>query len=128
MDKSIGDRIRIRREELGLTQLDLARLLGYKSRSSINKIELGSQNLTQRKIKAIADALSTTPGYIMGWTEEEKDPADMSIGEVDEEVMQIASEIFRSPILLELFQLVRGSSAELVRAMIAMIRNARKDE
>lgn len=67
MLSNIGQRIKQRREELGLTQLELAQLLGYKSKSSINKIELGVQNLKQSKIKAIADALHTTPSYIMGW-------------------------------------------------------------
>ena len=62
-----GTRIRQLREALGLSQDDLAMLLNYKSRSSINKIELGERNLTQSKIKAIADALHTTPAYIMGW-------------------------------------------------------------
>ena len=65
----IGDRIRIRREELQMSQDELAKRLGYKSRSSINKIEANSRNLTQSKIKAIADALDTTPSYIMGWDE-----------------------------------------------------------
>lgn len=67
MLSDIGQRIKQRREELGLTQLELAQLLGYKSKSSINKIELGVQNLKQSKIKAIADVLHTTPAYIMGW-------------------------------------------------------------
>ena len=62
-----GTRIRQLREALGLSQDDLATLLNYKSRSSINKIELGERNLTQSKIKTIADALHTTPAYIMGW-------------------------------------------------------------
>lgn len=66
---TIGSRIRNRREELNLSQDELARRLGYKSRSSINKIELDQRNLTQSKIKAIADALETTPAYIMGWEE-----------------------------------------------------------
>lgn len=66
---TIGDRIKKRREELGLTQQELAEKLGYKSKSSINKIELNIQNLTQSKIKAIAIALKTTPSYIMGWNE-----------------------------------------------------------
>lgn len=65
----IGDRIRIRREELKMSQDELAKRLGYKSRSSVNKIEANSRNLTQSKIKAIADALDTTPSYIMGWDE-----------------------------------------------------------
>lgn len=68
--RTIGERIRLRREELHLSQEELAKKLGYKSRSSINKIELDSRNLTQSKIKAIADALETTPSYIMGWEEE----------------------------------------------------------
>lgn len=66
---TIGSRIRNRREELGLSQDELGKRLGYKSRSSINKIELDQRNLTQSKIKAIADALETTPAYIMGWDE-----------------------------------------------------------
>jgi transcriptional regulator with XRE-family HTH domain len=67
--ETIGERIKFRREQLQLSQEDLAKMLGYKSRSSINKIEIGCQNLTQSKIKAIADALQTTPSYIMGWEE-----------------------------------------------------------
>ena len=69
---TIGDRIKQRRMELGMSQEELAHKLGYKSRSSVNKIELGGQNLTQKKIKKIADALDTTPEYIMGWDEQVK--------------------------------------------------------
>lgn len=75
---SIGQRIKKRREELGMSQEELAKMLGYKSRSSINKIELDARNLTQPKIKAIADALLVTPGYIMGWSIEK--PAASSPG------------------------------------------------
>ncbi len=69
--RTVGDRVRDRREELNMSQEELALKLGYKSRSSINKIELGINNLTQPKIVAIASALNTTPAYIMGWEEEE---------------------------------------------------------
>jgi transcriptional regulator with XRE-family HTH domain len=65
----IGERIKYRREELGLSQDELARRLGYKSRSSINKIENDASGLPQSKIVAIANALLTTPSYIMGWQE-----------------------------------------------------------
>lgn len=69
---TIGDRIRYRREELGYSQDELARRLGYKSRSSINKIEKDASGLPQTKIAAIASALNTTPSYIMGWEETQK--------------------------------------------------------
>ena len=58
--------IRKRRIELGLSQQKLADRLGYKSRSAINKIELGVNDLTQSKIIAFAKALNTTPGELMG--------------------------------------------------------------
>ena len=63
----IGERIKARREELGMSQDELARLVGYKWRSSINKIELGGQRLPQKKIVEIARALRVTPSYLMGW-------------------------------------------------------------
>lgn len=71
---TIGDRIKHRREELRLSQDELAKKLGYKSRSSLNKIELNQRDLPQSKIKAIADALGTTPSYIMGWDENSNEP------------------------------------------------------
>lgn len=72
---TIGQRVKLRREELGLSQEELAKRIGYKSKTSINKIELDFRNLTQSKIKAIADALETTPSYIMGWDEEAAEAA-----------------------------------------------------
>lgn len=66
---TIGERIKKRREELGLTQEEVAKKCGYKSRSSINKIEL-SRDLPLRKVEIMADALETTPGVLMGWDEE----------------------------------------------------------
>lgn len=73
--ETIGARIRSRREYLGMTQDELAQRLGYKSRSSVNKIELDSRNLTQKHIKTIADALETTPSFIMGWDGKSEKPS-----------------------------------------------------
>lgn len=44
----IGNRIKQRREYLGLSQEELARRLGYTSRSTVNKIEKGINDITQR--------------------------------------------------------------------------------
>lgn len=57
------------REAKGLSQDDLAKLTGYTSRSSIAKIEKGEVDLQQSKILAFAKALGTTPGKLMGLTE-----------------------------------------------------------
>jgi len=64
--------IKLRRMELGMSQEDLAFKVGYKDRTSIAKIEAGKVDLSQSKIKMFADALSTTPGWLMGWHDEDK--------------------------------------------------------
>lgn len=45
----IGERIRARREALGMSQSELARKVGYKSRSSINKLEKDDKNGVSRE-------------------------------------------------------------------------------
>lgn len=62
----IYERIKSRREELGLTTEELAQRMGYKTRSSITKIETGKAGIPQSKVKAFARALQTTTAYLMG--------------------------------------------------------------
>ena len=61
----IGERIKERREYLDMSQDELAKKVGYKSRSSINKMELGIQDVPQRKIKEFAKALDCTIGFLL---------------------------------------------------------------
>lgn len=73
----IGDKIKQRRLQLNLSQEELAKKVGYKSRSSINKIEIDGRGLPQSKIKALAEALKTTPAYLMGWDDEQRFPVNL---------------------------------------------------
>lgn len=66
----IGDRIRERRLAQHLTQSDLAERLGYKSKTTIAKIEAGVNDIPQSKVVSFANALDTTPAYLMGWTDD----------------------------------------------------------
>lgn len=67
---TLYDRIKSRRTELGLTVEELAHKMGYRDKSSISKIENGKADIPQSKIAAFADALQTTPAYLMGWEEQ----------------------------------------------------------
>lgn len=51
---------------MGMSQVDLARRLGYADHSAIAHIEAGRIDLPQSKVVAIADALRTTPGELLG--------------------------------------------------------------
>ena len=75
---TLYDRIKSRRTELGLTVEELAHKMGYKDKSSISKIENGKADIPQSKIAAFADALRTTPAYLMGW-EEQPEPKKPTI-------------------------------------------------
>lgn len=68
----IGKNIMDRRKEIGMTQEELAERMGYKSKSSINKIELGKSDIPQSKIGKFAKVLGTTPGDLMGWEKVQK--------------------------------------------------------
>ena len=72
---TLYDRIRARREELNMSQEELAKRLGYKSRSTIAKIESGENDITQSKIVAFAKALGVKPTYLMGWEEAPMPPS-----------------------------------------------------
>ncbi len=71
-------RIKARREELGMSQNELAKRLGYKDRSTIAKIEAGVNDITQTKIEAFAKALNTTASDLMGWEEKQLASPDIS--------------------------------------------------
>lgn len=75
---TLYDRIKSRRTELGLTVEELAHKMGYKDKSSISRIENGKADIPQSKIAAFADALQTTPAYLMGW-EEQPEPKKPTI-------------------------------------------------
>lgn len=69
---NIGENIKERREALGLSQDELAEKMGYKSRSTITKIEKGVNDVTQTNIVKFAEVLKTTPAQLMGWEKVQK--------------------------------------------------------
>ena len=62
----VYENIRARRIALKMTQQELAQKMGYKSTSTIAKIESGENDIPQAKISAFAKALDTTPAELMG--------------------------------------------------------------
>lgn len=66
-----GERIKKRREQIGLTQVALADMIG-ESKQTIYKYETGIvTNIPSDKIELIAKALRVQPEWIMGWTDTE---------------------------------------------------------
>ena len=79
MEFTIYEKIRERRKEMGLSQDELARRMGYKSRSTINKIESGQVDLSRNKIDKFSKVLNVSPSYLMGWTDEDENEKQKQI-------------------------------------------------
>lgn len=86
----IGARVKYLRKALGLTQKELAIKCGYKSLTTINKIELGINNVPLDVIEKLASALQVTPAYIMGWNEPTKEENELIslINQLNEEELK----------------------------------------
>ena len=80
---TIGERIKIARENKGLTQEQLGVMCGT-TKQTIFKYETGVvTNIPLDRLKRIAEVLSVTPAYLMGWSETtpaitEKDERDIA--------------------------------------------------
>lgn len=67
MQNVVGNNIRQRRLELKLSQEQLAKLMGYKSKAAISRVENGHEDLTLDRVVKFANALSCSPAYLAGW-------------------------------------------------------------
>lgn len=62
---TLGQKIRLRRKELGYTQQDLADMVGFTSKTAIAKIEAGERQISIHKINVFASALEVDASYLL---------------------------------------------------------------
>lgn len=109
---TIYERIKEMRENLGLSQQELAERVGYKTASAVNKIELGLRDLNQSKIIAFAAALNVSPGYLMG---------DVEISP-DDELTEYLEELRTRSEMRMLFSVAKGATKEDVEKVVEMFK------
>ena len=96
---TLYENIKARRIELNMSQKELAQKLGYKSTSTIAKIESGKNDIPQSKIMAFAKALDTTPGNLMGFPTVERIPnlIDLDKSKINEAIEKCMKEKSLTP-------------------------------
>ena len=109
MSEGMAQRIKELRKEKGLTLEQVADIVGV-GKSTVRKWETGMiANMKRDKIASLAQALGTTPAYLMGWTEEEPEkeisPDERPLTEGERT-------------LLELFRLIPEDRQQMVLQMI----------
>lgn len=95
--QSIMNRIKTRREELGMTYQVLSEKTGI-SKSSLQRYETGAiKNMPLDKIEVISKALETTPDYLMGWNKKESSNNyqlnNKDIKEIDRYMEKVAEDL-----------------------------------
>ena len=69
----VGERIKSRRKEIGLSAEQVAKELGV-SPATVSRYESNDiMNMRIDKLEPIAKALRTTPAYLMGWEDDKKE-------------------------------------------------------
>jgi transcriptional regulator with XRE-family HTH domain len=84
----IGEKIRLRRMEQGMSLQDLADRMGYANKSTVARIESGEIDPPQSKVVKFADALGTSVSDLMGWLDEENEKPAVQ-GELSDKVKQL---------------------------------------
>lgn len=124
---TVGERIKTRRQQLGLSAEDVAKIMGV-SPSTIYRYE--SKNIVNMgidKLQPIANALQTTASYLMGLTDSPlpiKGNNDSYY--LEPEVAQLAQSIYDRPEMKVLFDATKDVSKEDLDFIINMLERMKK--
>ena len=117
---AIGERIKQKRNELGMTLEDVAKISGV-SRQTIQRYESGViSNIPSDRIESIAKSLCVSPAYLMGWDEEEKEKDNAYY--LDPEAAQIAQEMYERPEMRVLFDASRKATKEDIEQVAEILK------
>lgn len=115
---TIGEKIKLLREEAKLSQGELAEKANT-TKQNIYKYEKGIiTNIPSDRIELIANALSTTPAYLMGWNDE--DSSDALVND-DEELTEYLEELKTRPELRMIFSLTKNATKKDVEKATKII-------
>ncbi|MCA1176676.1 MULTISPECIES: helix-turn-helix domain-containing protein [unclassified Pantoea] len=65
MSNNIGERIKEKREELGVSQAELAKLCGWPTASRLGNYESGTRRVSAEDAAVLAEVLKVTPSYLL---------------------------------------------------------------
>lgn len=99
----IGENIKKFREAKGLSQEQLANLLGYKSKSAISNWENGYNSPTDDKIQMMLDIFEVDANTLFGWD---------NAAQIKSDAEELASLILKDERVKELIEVLKNISDE----------------
>lgn len=91
---TVGEKIKMLREAQNMTQEELAMSVGYKTRSSIAKIETGENDPTQKNLMRIAEVLGVSPGELI----DDREPTEPATPAKTLEARLLANGVDKMPV------------------------------
>jgi transcriptional regulator with XRE-family HTH domain len=120
---TIGERIKLKRNELKWSQRELCKRMGYSDHSTIAKIEQGKVDIPQSRIVQFAEALGVSVAWLMGWEEQiQKDAAGTAERHFEILMDEDISEIFED------FKVLDGQQRQLVKDLVHNLAQTKKSE
>jgi transcriptional regulator with XRE-family HTH domain len=116
-----GDWIKKARTDAGVTQEELANVIGT-TKQTIHKYEMNIvTNIPMDKTKAMAEFLNVTPSQLLGWDVDSKP-------EPEDETLKLAEELRNRPGMRLLFDATKNCTEEDMRKVAAMIKAFRGED
>lgn len=119
---SLNTDLKARRRELGLSQYEVAKLVGV-SESTISRWESGNiANMKRSYIDAYARALHLSPADIIGVPDEEKESQPEDLVNGDPELTEILTRARDDPHIRMLFSVTKDAKPEDIEMAIQIIQ------
>ena len=126
---TIGERIKRRRIELGLSVDELAKKLG-KNRATIYRYESGSiKDLPMTILDPLANALMTSPADLMGYMDQDdvKNSEHQESYYIDPETAELAQKLLTDSNYRILFDAARDSRPEDMQMVADLLRRFKEE-
>lgn len=111
------EKIKLRRLELGLSYQELSDLTGI-NKSTLQRYETGFiKKVPINQVQIIAKALNVTPGYLMGWENDNENQTYY----LNPEAVKMAQEIYDNPQYKVLFDATKKLKPESIKEVMKFI-------
>ena len=111
------EKIKLRRLELGLSYQELSDLTGI-NKSTLQRYETGFiKKVPINQVQIIAKALNVTPGYLMGWENDNENHTYY----LNPEAAKMAQEIYDNPQYKVLFDATKKLKPESIKEVMKFI-------
>lgn len=111
------EKIKLRRLELGLSYQELSDLTGI-NKSTLQRYETGFiKKVPINQVQVIAKALRVSPGYLMGWENDNTSPTYY----LNPEAAKMAQEIYDNPQYKVLFDATKKLKPESIKEVMKFI-------